>query len=92
MSSKHWEVHSLETVRHMVAAGAGYTLLPYLAVGKKPTLTNLIRYCDLGGKHRYGRNIVMTWRKSFNRDQDVSLFAALIRDCLPSSVTKIDHL
>ncbi len=77
---------SLETLRHMVAAGAGYTLLPYLAVGKKPPLTDLIRYRNLGGKHQYGRTIVLAWRQSFNRDKDISLFAELIRDCLPAGV------
>lgn len=74
---------SLETLRHMVASGAGYTLLPFLAVGSKPPLTKLIQYRTLGGKQQYGRNIVMTWRHSFNRETDISLLAETITSSLP---------
>jgi LysR family hydrogen peroxide-inducible transcriptional activator len=76
---------TLETLRHMVAAGAGYTLLPSLAVGTKPALRKLIRYVELGGKRRYGRNIVAVYRKSFGRQDDVRLLAKLIRDALPAN-------
>lgn len=79
---------TLETLRHMVATGAGYTLLPSLAVGTKPPLTNLIRYMKLGGKQQYGRKIVLAWRHSFNRNTDIDLFAELIRECLPSELVK----
>lgn len=74
---------TLETLRHMVASGAGYTLLPSLAVGAKPPMTGLIRYTKLGGKRSYGRRIVIAWRHSFSRDTDVELFAKLIRESLP---------
>jgi len=74
---------SLETLRHMVAAGAGYSLMPSLAVGSKPPLAKLIRYKRLGGKRQYGRKIVMAWRKSLNRDTDTRLLAEAIRTCLP---------
>jgi len=77
---------SLETVRQMVAAGAGYTLLPYLAVGQKPALTNLIRYCKIAGRRQYSRTIILAWRKSYHRDRDVSLFASLIRASLPKEL------
>lgn len=74
---------TLETLRHMVATGAGYTLLPSLAVGNKPPLSQLIRYRKLGGKRQYGRKIVMAWRQSLNRETDIALFADLVRDSLP---------
>ena len=74
---------SLETLRHMVAAGAGYSLMPSLAVGNKPPLANLIRYKKLAGKRQYGRKIVMAWRHSFKRDTDIKLLAEMIRACLP---------
>jgi len=70
---------TLETLRHMVATGAGYTLLPSLAVGSKPPLTKLIRYIELGGKQQYGRKIVIAWRHSFSRDDSIRLLAELIR-------------
>jgi LysR family hydrogen peroxide-inducible transcriptional activator len=74
---------SLETLRYMVASGAGYSLLPSLAVGTKPPLNNLIRYTKLGGKQRYGRQIVIASRHSYSRNADIRLFAELIRACLP---------
>jgi LysR family hydrogen peroxide-inducible transcriptional activator len=74
---------TLETLRHMVATGAGYTLLPSLAVGRKPPLTNLIRYKPLAGKRKYGRQIVLVWRQSYRREADITLFADLTCACLP---------
>jgi LysR family hydrogen peroxide-inducible transcriptional activator len=75
---------TLETLRHMVASGAGYTLLPSLAVGDKPPLSKLIRYRKLGGKRQYGRRIVLVWRKSYGRDADIDHLARLIGDAIPS--------
>ena len=77
---------TLETLRHMVATGAGYTLLPSLAVGRKPPLTDLIRYKPLAGKRQYGRKIVIVWRQSYRRDADITLFADLICACLPAEL------
>lgn len=75
---------TLETLRHMVASGAGYTLLPMLAVGKNPPLKKLILYRELGGKKQFGRNIVLAWRNSYHRDSDLELLAQLIIKSLPS--------
>ena len=77
---------TLETLRHMVATGAGYTLLPSLAVGTTPPLTNLVRYTRLGGKRQYGRTIVIVWRHSFSGDADIGLLAELIRQSLPADL------
>lgn len=77
---------SLETLRHMVAAGAGYSLMPSLAVGAKPPLTKLIHYKTLGGKQQYGRQIVVASRRSYSRHADIELIAELIRECLPAEL------
>jgi LysR family hydrogen peroxide-inducible transcriptional activator len=77
---------TLETLRHMVATGAGYTLLPSLAVGPRPPLRKLVRYIELGGKQQYGRKIVIAWRQSFNREDEIELFADVIRDSLPKYI------
>ena len=79
---------TLETLRHMVATGAGYTLLPSLAVGKNPPLKKLIRYRELGGKQQYGRKIVLARRQSFCRETDIRLFTDLIRECVPSEMAR----
>jgi len=75
---------TLETLRHMVATGAGYTLLPSLAVGSKPLLSDLIRYRKLSGDTQYGRKIVLARRRSFSRDKDVELFSDLVRGSVPA--------
>jgi LysR family hydrogen peroxide-inducible transcriptional activator len=75
---------TLETLRHMVATGAGYTLLPSLAVGSNPPLADLICYRSLGGKTQYGRTIVLAWRQSFSRTEDISLFSNLVRKSVPA--------
>lgn len=80
---------TLETLRHMVATGSGYTLLPDLAVGDNPPLGDLIRYVELGGQRQIGRKIIMAWRHSFNRKADISLFAELIRQSLPSRMRSV---
>lgn len=77
---------TLETLRHMVASGAGYTLMPALAVGTRPPLSKLIRYMPISGKRQYGRQIVMVWRQTFARETDINCFAELIRKCLPSEL------
>jgi LysR family hydrogen peroxide-inducible transcriptional activator len=82
---KRLHATTLETLRHMVATGSGYTLLPSLAVGANPPLTDLIRYRTLGGTRQYGRTIVLAWRKSLGRDSDVTHFAQVVRNSLPES-------
>jgi LysR family hydrogen peroxide-inducible transcriptional activator len=86
----HNRLHAmtLETLRHMVASGAGYTLLPSLAVGTNPPLTNLVRYVKLSGKAQYGRRIILAWRRSFTRKVDLELFAALICESIPTNLQK----
>ena len=79
------QASTLETLRHMVATGAGYTLLPYLAVGRKPTLTKLIRYTELDGR-QYARNLVMVCRESFSRQEDAKLLAQVVVECLPEEI------
>jgi LysR family hydrogen peroxide-inducible transcriptional activator len=73
---------SLETLRHMVAAGTGYTLLPALAVGEQPPLTDLISYVRLQHEEQYGRTITLAYRKSFSRASDMKLLAKLTREVM----------
>ena len=81
---KRLHTMTLETLRHMVATGAGYTLLPALAVGKKPPLAKLVTYKKLGGNRQYGRKIVLAWRKSFGREDDIAHLIDAIQQCLPT--------
>lgn len=79
---KEMHVTSLETLRHLVASGAGYTLMPILAVNEDKRLKNLIRYRRLEGKNT-GRKIVLVCRDRFPRKREVELLADFIRRHIP---------
>jgi LysR family hydrogen peroxide-inducible transcriptional activator len=73
---------SLETLRQMVAAGMGCTLLPALAVGKPEEQPFAV--CPLATSA--ARRIGLVWRRTYPRSDDLELLAALIRDHLPPAV------
>lgn len=81
---KEMHVTSLETLRHLVASGAGYTLMPLLAVNDDKRLKNLISYRRLEGKHA-SRTIVLACRERFPRKREVELLADFIRAHLPKA-------
>ena len=72
---------SLETIRQMVAAGLGATLLPALAVGA-PSDKIAIRPLTGAAFRRIG----LVWRKAYPRPQDMDLLADAIGHALPPSV------
>lgn len=69
---------SIETLRHLVAAGLGYTLLPALAVEKDRQLSKLIAYRTLPSVA--GRDVILVTRKQFVREADTKALVASIRD------------
>ncbi|MDP4024838.1 LysR substrate-binding domain-containing protein [Methylobacterium sp. NEAU 140] len=73
---------SLETLRSMVAAGAGYTLLPALAVPAGPDASGLTvtRAFDVDGP---GRTIALAWRASDPRSAGLAHLAAFFRAHAP---------
>jgi LysR family hydrogen peroxide-inducible transcriptional activator len=73
---------SLETLRSMVAAGAGYTLLPALAAssGPDPNGLTVIRDFDVDGP---GRTIALAWRASDPRSAGLGHLAAFFRAHAP---------
>lgn len=75
---RKYHATSIETLRHLVAAGAGYTLIPQLAVRDDRRLKALIRYRGFEGKP-VGRNIILVCRASFSRMADIEALAAFIR-------------
>jgi len=78
---------SLETLRHMVATGAGYTLMPALAAGQDDTLGGLIVYRSFT-PDRPGRVIALAWRSSDPRTAQFRLLA----DCLADAALKAGSL
>lgn len=81
-SAARLQATGLETLRHMVASGTRYTLLPWLAVGEQPMLEDLIAYKPFAGKSQ-GRTIGIIWRKTFPRRRDIKHFAGFISEHLP---------
>ena len=83
---RQFHATSLETLRHLVATGSGYTLVPELAVREDKQLKPLMTYRRFNDK-TIGRNVILVCRKRFARMTDIDALASLIRDHLPSSVT-----
>jgi LysR family transcriptional regulator, hydrogen peroxide-inducible genes activator len=78
---------SLETLRHLVATGAGYTLIPALAVRNEKELKPLVRYRHFEDK-RVARKIILACRRRSARMADIDVLAQFIRNNLPDSVVK----
>jgi LysR family hydrogen peroxide-inducible transcriptional activator len=73
---------SLETLRQMVAAGMGSTLLPALAIARPEDQAFAI--CPLAT--RASRRIGLIWRWAYPKGADLELLAKLICKGLPSAV------
>lgn len=75
-----FEGSSLETIRHMVAAGLGITLLPKSAVPNPNKDNSMVKYIDLKDPAPC-RNVVLVWRRSFTRVKAIEAFVQAIRQC-----------
>lgn len=79
---------SVETLRHLVASGHGYTLIPLLAATNDARLKNLICYRSFGGKP-VGREIVLTCRRRFARMHDIDALADYLRTIRPKGTQAV---
>ncbi len=79
---------SLETLRHMVAAGAGCSLLPALAAADQETFGGLIRYTPIKDRRAF-RVIALAFRATDPRAPRYHAIAETIRACLPDTVRVI---
>lgn len=101
---KSFEGSSLETIKHMVAAGMGITLVPRLAVpqgmapealGEPATLPSEaqhIRYLPVKDDGRYAapsRRVVLAWRRSFTRYEAIAALRNAIHACELPGVTRL---
>ncbi|MBT9507825.1 LysR substrate-binding domain-containing protein [Rhodoferax sp.] len=86
---KSFEGSSLETIRHMVAAGMGVTLVPRLSVPKeameaKPRRKRdedaLVKYLPFAGDPPT-RRVVLVWRRSFTRYEAIAALRNAIYSC-----------
>jgi len=80
-SIPEFQATSIETLRHLVSSGFGYTVLPHLAVREDARLKRWIVYRRLEGKS-VGRDIVLACRKRFARMSQIEALAAFIKERL----------
>ena len=98
-----FEGSSLETIKHMVAAGMGVTLVPRLAVPKDALDKNVvrrrksdethIRYLpltdDTDGGEAPKRRVVLVWRRSFTRYEAIAALRNAIFACNLNGVSML---
>jgi LysR family transcriptional regulator, hydrogen peroxide-inducible genes activator len=86
---KSFEGSSLETIKHMVAAGMGVTLVPRLSVPKdalesKPRRRredeHFVKYIPFEGEPP-SRRVVLAWRRSFTRYEAIAALRNAIYAC-----------
>ena len=91
---KSFEGSSLETIKHMVAAGMGITLVPRLSVppgalepaakraapDSGPGDTAYVRYLPFAGDAPT-RRVVLAWRRSFTRYEAIAALRNAVYAC-----------
>ena len=75
-----FEGSSLETIRHMVAAGIGITVMPMSAVQMYDRNNALLSYIPFE-RPVPNRRVVLAWRKSFPRLSAVAALADAVYAC-----------
>lgn len=84
-----FEGSSLETIRHMVAAGIGVTVLPTSALSMPGLENNLLAYIPFK-RPVPDRRVVLVWRKSFPRPTAIDALIGAIKDCNLPGVNYLD--
>ncbi|MCW8853501.1 MAG: LysR substrate-binding domain-containing protein [Gammaproteobacteria bacterium] len=80
---------SLETIRHMVATGAGITVLPSSA-NRKSSESKLLTMIPFK-KPAPSRKIALAWRKSFTRPEAIEALRKEILQCQLRNVTLLKN-
>lgn len=80
-----FQATSLETMRHMVGEGMGVTLMPELAVPKKITKRDVIKYIEFSDPKPF-RRIGMLYKKNSYREDVFNKLGDLITSVLPVSI------
>jgi len=84
-----FEGSSLETIRHMVAAGIGLTVMPVTSLmANENTESALLKYVPFKPPAP-DRRVVLAWRKSFPRTAAIEALAQAIRETNLPGVTML---
>ena len=97
---KSFEGSSLETIKHMVAAGMGVTLVPRLSVPsesltsasrRRATDALYVKYLPVtdGQSEPPKRRVVMAWRRSFTRYEAIAALRNAVYACALPGVTRL---
>jgi LysR family hydrogen peroxide-inducible transcriptional activator len=98
---KSFEGSSLETIKHMVAAGMGVTLVPRLSVPEEalaqPDKKSVngdahVRYLPIVDPHGGlppTRRVVLAWRRSFTRYEAIAALRNAVYACELPGVTRL---
>jgi LysR family hydrogen peroxide-inducible transcriptional activator len=84
-----FEGSSLETIRHMVAAGIGITVLPASALGVRGAESRLLKFVPFKPPVP-DRRVVLVWRKSFPRLAAINALVRAVRHCGMPGVTMLE--
>lgn len=98
---KSFEGSSLETIKHMVAAGMGVTLVPRLSIPRSALLPKgkarggaqdegFIRYLPFSGGAPT-RRVVLVWRRSFTRYEAIAALRNAIYACELPGVKRLSE-
>lgn len=82
------EGSSLETVRHMVASGAGISVVPISAAKSWPQNEPLLHFIPFADPEPF-RRVVIAWRASFPRSGAIDVLRAAVLDSPPAGVKPI---
>ncbi|HSO44160.1 MAG TPA: LysR substrate-binding domain-containing protein [Rhodoferax sp.] len=92
---KSFEGSSLETIKHMVAAGMGVTLVPRLSVPKEALAAKARRHEDAFVKYLPfagdppSRRVELAWRRSFTRYEAIAALRNAIYACALPGVKRV---
>jgi len=96
---KSFEGSSLETIKHMVAAGMGITLVPRLSVPSGALVAKTRRHADSlvkylpvhdgPGDESPSRRVVLAWRRSFTRYEAIAALRNAIYACELPGVARL---
>jgi LysR family transcriptional regulator, hydrogen peroxide-inducible genes activator len=83
---KSFEGSSLETIKHMVAAGMGVTVVPQLSVPKEAQAH--VRYLKFSPPAP-SRRVVLAWRRSFPRYEAIAALRNAVYACALEGTTRL---
>jgi LysR family hydrogen peroxide-inducible transcriptional activator len=95
---KSFEGSSLETIKHMVAAGMGITLVPRLSVPpealeskprKRKDDAEYVKYIPFSEGDVPSRRVVLAWRRSFTRYEAIAALRNAVYACELPGVTRL---